>query len=78
MVQRDKCRQNIHTYKIKINKIFVLVCFFKTEFLCVTALAWNSVDQAGLELTEMCLSLPPKSGIKGVCTPGNKYMFKNK
>ena len=51
---------------------FLFVClfcflFFKTEFLCVTALAslkQSLVDQVALNLTEICLPSPP--GIKGV------------
>ena len=37
--------------------------YVKTGFLCVTVLAGLElalVDQTGLELTEICLHLPPK------------------
>ena len=43
--------------------VVLLLLFFDTGFLCVTALAVLElvlVDQAGLELTETHLPLPPK------------------
>ena len=37
----------------------LFVCFVKTRFLCITVLAiLQLVDQAGLELPEICLRLP--------------------
>ena len=42
---------------------FCFVLFYQTGFLCVTALAVLElilVDQAGFELTEVCLPLPPE------------------
>ena len=43
--------------------VYLFVWFFKTDFLCVTAqvtLKLIFVDQAGLELIEICLPLPPE------------------
>ena len=44
--------------------------FFETGLLCVAlvpVLELALVGQAGLELTEICLPLPPSAGIKGLC-----------
>ena len=49
--------------KIQPHLVTIYFLFFKTEFLCVTALAVLEsilVDQASLELTEILLPLPPK------------------
>ena len=48
------------------NWLFVL--FFETGFLCSfgACLGTRSVDQAGLELTEIHVPLPLSAGIKGV------------
>ena len=45
-----------------------LFWFFKTGFLCSfrACPGTHSIDQAGLELTEICLALPPECWIKGV------------
>ena len=56
--------KNIYTlyyyyYYFVVVVVAVLVCFVETRFLCVIALA-VLVDQAGLELTEIILTLPPK------------------
>ena len=40
--------------------LLFLIWFIETGFLCVTALGVLELDQAGLELTEICPSLPPK------------------
>ena len=49
--------------RTKIVGIYLFIYLFIVGFLCVTALAVLElalVDQAGLELTEIHLSLPPK------------------
>jgi hypothetical protein len=38
--------------------------FSRMGFSLCNWLSWNSVDQAGFELTEICL---PSTGVKGVC-----------
>ena len=48
---------------IQMEKECCCCCCFETGFLCVTALTVLElalVDQAVLELTEICLPLPPK------------------
>ena len=48
--------------------ILILFSFFETVSLCSPgSLITCSVDQAGLELMEICLPLPAKCWIKGVC-----------
>ena len=44
-----------------VNFIFAFILFFKTGFLCVAlaVLELALVDEAGLELTEIHLPLPP-------------------
>jgi hypothetical protein len=39
---------------------FVYLGFFLRQFLCIASMSSNYVDKAVLELTEICLPLPPK------------------
>ena len=51
------------TQIISFHFFFSFFWIFEAGFLCVTALAVFElalVDQAGLELTEICLPLPPE------------------
>ena len=48
---------------VSFSHLLLLLLFFETEFLCSTALIFSEtcfIDQAGLELTEIYLPLPPK------------------
>ena len=52
--------------KYGLGELFVCLFVFKTGFLCVTAvLELALADQAGLELIEIQLPLPP-SGVLGL------------
>ena len=54
-------REQVWLEQLKVD-FFVLFSFFETGFLCVAlaVLELALVDQAGLELTEICLPLPSK------------------
>ena len=55
----DSCVYSQH----RAHSFVCLLFFFKTGFLCVTAVGFPGtcfVDQAGLELTEIRLYLPPE------------------
>ena len=51
--------QNSMLQLLILSPIF-LFCFSRHDFLCNFGLGNSFVDQAGLELTEICLPLPPE------------------
>ena len=63
-ITNNKARHGLWAPILLNDNLFVgLVGFLETGFLCVRALAFLEialVDQAGLEFTEICLSLPHK------------------
>ena len=58
----------------EVPTLFLFVCllflfsFFESGFHCVVKswLLWNSLDEAGLKLRDVCLCLS-SAGIKGMC-----------
>ena len=53
-----------------------LFFFFETKFHYVALTRTNYVDQAGLELTEFCLPLPPKCWDKTCTSTFTSPLFK--